>query len=352
MLLTVLAFLVVIGVIVTIHELGHFVAAKLTGMRVNKFSIGFPPRIYSRKIGQTEFSISWIPLGGYVQIAGMVDESMDEDNKPTGAPDEFMSKSPLQKIFVLSAGVLMNYVIAFLLVAGLTIAIGTAHVAGTEIGEVMPNMPAEKAGVKPGDEIVAVSGIETPTWEKVVETISASGDTVALTVRQADTGERVDLAIPTELTKDGAPRRIIGITPQIEFQRAGPITAIRRGAQFCYGTTAGIVGFLGDLFTGRGSITQLAGPLGVAQLSGESARQGIGTFLFFLAYVSVSIGFLNILPLPVLDGGHIMYVLIESLVRRQIPARVKLWIQQVGVGLLILLVILVSYHDILRIFSR
>lgn len=353
MLLTIVAFLIVIGVIVTIHELGHFVAAKLTGMRVNKFSIGFPPRLYSRKIGQTEFSISWIPLGGYVQIAGMVDESMDEENKPTGAPDEFMSKSPLQKIFVLSAGVLMNYVIAFLLIAGLTLSMGTARVVGTTVGEVMPKLPAERAGVEPGDEIVAVSDVETPTWEKVVQAIGASGDTVALTIRKAATGDRVNLQIPTELSQqDGEARRIIGITPKLDFQPAGLFTAIGRGAVFCYGTTAGIVKFLGELFTGRGSISQLAGPLGVAQLSGESARQGAATFLFFLAYVSVSIGFLNILPLPVLDGGHILYVLIESVIRRPIPTRVKLWIQQIGVGLLILLVIFVSYHDIVRIFSR
>jgi regulator of sigma E protease len=282
----------------------------------------------------------------------MVDESLDEENKPTGAPDEFMSKSPLQKIFVLSAGVLMNYITAFVLIVALTIAVGTAHVAGTTIGEVMPNLPAEKAGVKSGDEIVAVGGVETSTWEKVVESISTAGDTVALTVRRAETGETADLIIPTEWTEEGESRRIIGITPKMEFEAAGPFTAIARGAQFCYGTTAGIVGFLGQLFTGRGSIKELAGPLGVAQLSGESARQGAGTFLFFLAYVSVSIGFLNILPLPVLDGGHIVYVVIESIIRRPIPTPVKLWIQQIGVALLILLVIFVSYQDLVRIFSR
>ena len=353
MLVTILAFLVVVGVIVTLHELGHFLAARLTGMRVNKFSIGFPPRIYSRKIGQTEFSISWIPLGGYVQIAGMVDESMDDENKPTGAPDEFMSKSPLQKVFVLSSGVLMNYLTAFLVMVGLTFAVGIGEVSGTKIGEVMPDMPAQKYGVVVGDEIVAVSGIETPTWEKVVETISTAGDTVALTLRKAESGEIVDLRIPTQATAEGSEsRRVIGITPEIEMRSAGFLEAIERGGMFCYGTTAGIIGFLGDLFGGRGNISQLAGPLGVAQLSGESARQGVGAFLFFIAYVSVSIGFLNILPLPVLDGGHIVYVLIESVIRRPIPSRVKLWIQQVGVGLLILLVVFVSYHDIVRIFSK
>jgi len=353
MLITVLSFLVVVGVIVTLHELGHFLAARLTGMRVNKFSIGFPPRLYSRKIGQTEFSISWIPLGGYVQIAGMVDESMDEENKPTGAPDEFMSKPGWQRVVVLSAGVLMNYLTAFLLIIGLTLAVGIAHVEGTTIGEALSDMPAQHYGVTAGDEIVAVGGVPTPTWEKVVEMISSTSDTVGLTLRKAGSGEIEDVRIPTQLsTQDGESRHVIGITPKVSFRSANPLDAISRGAMFCYGTTAGIVRFLGDLFSGRGGISQLAGPLGVAQLSGESARQGIGAFLFFLAYVSVSIGFLNILPLPVLDGGHIVYVLIESVIRRPIPSRIKIWIQQVGVGLLILLVLFVSYHDIVRIFSN
>ncbi len=353
MLTTLLAFLVVVGIIVTLHELGHFLAARLTGMRVNKFSIGFPPRIYSRKIGQTEFSVSWIPLGGYVQIAGMVDESLDEENKPTGAPDEFMSKPPLAKVFVLSAGVIMNYLTAFFLIIALTLAMGIAEVNSTKIGEALPDMPAQKTGVSAGDEIVAVGGVETPTWEKVVETISTAGDTVALTLRKAESGELVDLKIPTQESEQGGEiRRVIGITPELTYRSASIFEAVGRGAVFCYATTAGIIGFLGDLVTGQGSVSQLAGPLGVAQLSGESAREGIDAFLFFLAYVSVSIGFLNILPLPVLDGGHIVYVLIESVIRRPIPTRIKLWIQQVGVGLLLLLVLFVSYHDIVRIFSN
>lgn len=353
MLITLLAFLAVVGVIVTLHELGHFLAARLTGMRVNKFSIGFPPRLYTRKIGDTEFSVSWIPLGGYVQIAGMVDESMDEENKPTGAPDEFMSKPAWAKIFVLSAGVLMNYLTAFVIMTILTLAVGIAKVESTAIGDVLPDMPAQQCGVMEGDEIVAVSGVSTPTWEKVVETIRTAGDTVALTLRKVSTGEIVDVRIPTQLTQqEGDARRVIGITPQVTFRPAGIFEALGRGVRFCYGTTGGIISFLGDLFTGRSSVSQLAGPLGVAQLSGESARQGATAFLFFIAYVSVSIGFLNILPLPVLDGGHIVYVLIESVIRRPIPSRIKLWIQQVGVGLLILLVLFVSYHDILRIFSH
>ncbi|MBU0508922.1 site-2 protease family protein, partial [bacterium] len=151
---------------------------------------------------------------------------------------------------------------------------------------------------------------------------------------------------------DGSERRVMGIVPQIERRPARPLEIVERGWDFCWSTTTGIVGFLYGLATGQSSLSELAGPLGVAKLSGDSARQGSGAFLFFIAYVSVSIGFLQILPFPALDGGHIIYVLIEAIIRRPIPTKIKLWIQQVGMALLILLILFVSYHDVLRIFSK
>lgn len=350
LLTTIVSFIVTIGIIVTLHEFGHFLAARLMGMRVKRFSIGFPPKMISKKIGQTEFAISWIPLGGYVQIAGMIDETMDDEGI-TGAPDEFMSKPPLARIFVLSAGVIMNYITAFLIIVGLTLAIGVGEVKDTTIGELMPNMPAAVAGVHVGDHISAINGVPTPTWEKVVDRVSAAGDTIAVTLHRA-TGEDVTLQIPTQkMNEGGVNRRVIGITPEVTVRAAGIGDAIGRGWGFCAGTTRAIVQFIGGLTTGASSVSQLSGPLGVAKLSGESAREGSGAFLFFIAYVSVSIAFLNILPFPALDGGHIMYVVIEAVIRRPIPTRVKLWIQQVGMALLLLLVLFVSYHDIVRMIT-
>jgi regulator of sigma E protease len=351
MLVTLLSFVVTIGVIVTIHEFGHFLAARLSGMRVKRFSIGFPPRIYSKKFGDTEYSISWIPLGGYVQIAGMVDESMDDEGI-TGAPDEFMSKNPFQKVFVLSAGVIMNYILAFVIIAGLTAAVGIGKVDGTRIGEVLPDRPAISAGVLAGDEIVAVNGKATASWEEVVKEISATGDTVALGLRRAGAGE-ITVRIPTQKMGEGAEqRKVVGIAPKVDFRSATAFEIVSRGWLFCTETTGGIIRFFTGLVSGESSISQLAGPLGVARLSGESARQGSGAFLFFIAYISVSIGFLNILPFPALDGGHILYVAIETVIRRPIPTPIKLWIQQIGMALLILLVLFVSYHDVMRIFAH
>jgi regulator of sigma E protease len=351
MLFTLVTFIATILFIVTIHEFGHFIAARLMGMRVRRFSIGFPPKIFSWKRGDTEYSLSWIPLGGYVQIAGMIDESMDDEGV-TGAPDEFMSKNPVQKIFVLSAGVIMNYLTAFLIIAGLTLAMGVGDVKGTRVGEVINDMPALAAGVHAGDNILAVNGAQTPTWEAVVRAITLGGDTVHLTVMRADTA-RMTFLIPSKLSGEGeAKRRVIGIAPEIAYRPAGMGDAVSRGWHFCAGTTAGIVAFLKGLSTGESSVSQLSGPLGVARLSGESAREGSGAFLFFIAYISVSIAFLNILPFPALDGGHVLYVVIETIIRRPIPTRIKLYIQQVGMALLILLVLFVSYHDIVRMITE
>ena len=350
MLITLLSFVAVAGIIITIHEFGHFLAARLTGMRVKKFSIGFPPRIFSKQIGQTEFSLSWIPLGGYVQIAGMVDESMDDEGI-TGAPDEFMSKNPLQKIFVLSAGVMMNYLTAIVIIIGLTLAIGLPEVNKAVVGETIADKPAQIAGLQSGDAITSIDGNSVESWEDVIKYITATGDTVHLTV--ARDGQTFEFFVPTELTQAGdTTRRVIGITPKVEYRNASFGEAITGGVSFFWQTTTNLGGFIGDLVTGHGSLSQLSGPVGVAQLSGESARQGAGEFLFFIAFVSVSIGFLNILPFPVLDGGHITIVIIEAIIRRPVSTRVKLAIQQAGMVLLLLLIVVVSYHDILRIFGQ
>jgi regulator of sigma E protease len=351
MILTLLAFIVVIGVIILVHEFGHFAAARLTGMRVERFSIGFPPKMISKMIGKTEFVLSWIPLGGYVKIAGMVDESLDKKTI-TGGPDEFMSKNPLQKIFVLCAGVIMNYLIAWFIMAGLVMAVGVGEVGKPVIGGITDKkMPAALAGLKKGDRILKVGDNPVKDWHGMVALISTAPDTVHLTVARGDSVWAA--AIPTVPYKDGdTTRRVIGIVAEVTYRAASLGEILGQGARFCYMTTAGILDFFRQLVVGKASIQDLSGPVGVARLSGESARQGLGSFLFFLAFVSVSIGFLNILPFPALDGGHILYVLIEAAIRRPISTKVKIAIQQIGMVLLLLLVLVVSYHDILRFFGR
>jgi len=351
--ISILSFIVVLGIIVFFHELGHFLAAKLTGVRVEQFSLGFPPKLISRKWGETEYMISWVPLGGFVKMAGMVDESLD-DKPLTGAKWEFMSKNFGQKVFILSAGVLMNFVLAFLLYTLITFFSGIGQIGAARIGGVEAGAPADSLGLKIGDLIVAVDGDTIAGWENMADVIhSRPGQEIAvswLREEQLLSGKITTKA--EEALVDGERKLVglIGVAPQLERRPAGVIEAVVNGAQSTAYVTAISVISIKMLLTGEAGIKDLVGPVGIAKFSGESARSGAAVFFGFIALISINIGFLNILPLPVLDGGHIVYTMIEAVIRRQISTKVKLIIQQVGMGLLLILILIISYNDIMRFF--
>ncbi|RJP80931.1 MAG: RIP metalloprotease RseP [Candidatus Zixiibacteriota bacterium] len=353
MILTLLAFIVVLGVIIFVHELGHFLAAKAVGIRVETFSLGFPPKAVSRKVGETEYVIGWVPLGGYVKMAGMVDESMDE--KPlTGAPWEFMSKSYPQKIFVISAGVLMNFLLGILIFFLLTWFIGIAQVGGPVVGAVVPGLPAADAGIQEGDTITVINGQEIATWQELTDIVHpAAGE--SLMVRWVHEGEtREALLVPQERTFPQGDSTVtlglIGINPRANFEKVGLFEAFRNGLRITWFIITQSLRVVQMLITGQAGMNDVAGPIGIAQISGQTIRSGVVDFISLIANVSVSIGLLNILPLPVLDGGHLVFITIEAIIRRPIPTKVKLNIQKVGLVLLLALFLVVSFNDILRFF--
>lgn len=351
MILTLIAFIIVIGVIVFVHEFGHFIAAKLVGIRVERFSLGFPPKVVSKRIGDTEYCISWIPLGGYVKMAGMVDESLDGTGI-TGAPWEFESKNTWQKAFVLFSGVLMNFLLAVFLYGFITLVVGIGEIRTTEVNRVREGFPAAQAGIQPGDVILAVDGSTVQKWEQMSKIIhNKPEETVVVRWQRDGVIFEVPIQTRTELVLDRTkmkPIGLIGIEPVIHYRRAGLFEALGRGTL----TTAGIVGLgvvsVKMLITGEASLKDLVGPIGIARLSGESVRMGILPFLGFIAFISVSIGFLNILPLPVLDGGHLLTIFIEGIRGRRISTKVKMAVQQVGLLLLLILMGVIVYNDILR----
>jgi regulator of sigma E protease len=355
MVLTLLSFIVVLGIVIFIHELGHFLAARLSGARVEVFSIGFPPKMFGFTRGDTEYRVGWVPLGGYVKIAGMIDESMEGEETLTGAPDEFMSKSYPQKVFMLSAGVIMNFLLGFLLYSFIAFSEGkpVADPSAT-IGSVVQGYPAQEAGLESGDRIISLDGEEISTWDELTSIVHPRpGDSLQVTwVRAADTLSATVVTRADEVSVEGVTetRGMIGIGPEFQREPVGFFEAIGHGAQ----TTGRIVGLtlqmFGRLFTGQASIEELTGPVGIVHLSGETARAGWATFLSFIALINISIGLLNIMPFPVLDGGHIVFVTIEALIRRQISTKVKIIVQQVGMVLLLLLMVVVTYNDILRFF--
>lgn len=346
-------FLVVVGVIIFVHELGHFFAAKSVGMKVEKFSLGFPPKIKSFEYKGTEYAISAIPLGGYVKIAGMVDESLDGSGI-TGAPWEFQSKKTWQKIYVLCAGVLMNLLLAITLFTVITLVNGFPEEGPVLIGAIQKGYPAERVGLMAGDVILSVDGNPVPTWLEFVDHIKEKAEVpVSLTwIRGIDTLNTVVTPTTNEFVMgtDTLMQGYLGVEFQATYRNAGLFEAMEWGCIISWEVIKETLRLIVNLIRGQASITELTGPIGIAKLSGETARIGVTSFLGLIGLISVSIALLNIMPLPVLDGGHILIVIVEAIVRRPISIKIKLIVQQIGFALLIALLLVVSYHDVIRVF--
>lgn len=429
----ILYFIITIGVLVLVHEFGHFIAAKLSGMKVDTFSIGFPPRAFGKKIGETDYCVSWIPLGGYVKIAGMIDESFDTDfvNKPP-EPNEFRSKPMYQRMIVVSAGVIMNFLLTFLIFYGINLANGRVFHATTTVGYVQPESAAEKVGFRNGDKIVSINKDKPRNWEDIQSDFYLDDVANPLLVKVDRGGETVEVAVPKGTVKPdrefglyptdmhpvvntmaGMPAEKAGIksgdiiisidnrqitTPpqvvraveeskgkplELRIKRGndykdisvlpnsegkigiemvalayiGPeqifkynvLSAIPAGFNQTIGATGLLVRSISQWATGKVSFTRtFGGPVKIAQLATQSAEMGLVSFLGFMALLSISLAVLNILPIPALDGGHLAFLIYESIFRKEVSAKVKLFAQQVGFALLLLFMAFVIYNDIVH----
>ena len=344
------AFLFVLGLVVTIHELGHFLAAKAVGIRVEQFSIGYPPRLWGKRIGDTDYCLSLIPLGGYVKMAGMIDESLEHPDKITGAPDEFMSKNTWQKMLVISAGVIMNFLLAVGIYTAVTLSEGVPETREPIVESVNSGFPAEAAGLKSGDRIVEVGGAAVTTWTAMVEVIHSNAEKPLLIKWERD-GQPMQAEITPKKDKtlvDGeiAEVGLIGVAPHITYAKVGPGRAFVEGWKLLGANLKMGFGTIKMLFTGKAGVKDLGGPVKIAEWSGQAAKAGFVALILFAAFISINIGMLNILPFPVLDGGHLAMVLVEAVARRPISTKVKLGIQQVGMLLLLALIVVITFNDL------
>ncbi|MFB3908608.1 MAG: RIP metalloprotease RseP [Candidatus Eisenbacteria bacterium] len=351
----VLSFILVVGIIILVHELGHFLAARAVGIRVDRFSIGFGPRLFGFQRGETEYRVAAVPLGGYVKMAGMIDESLENpDDFDPSAPDIFMNKKPWQKVLVVSAGVIMNMILAAVVLTGVYATRGVPslpEVLGTTIDRPIPGYPAKDAGLQRGDRIVAIDGTPVEKWQDLVEAIYARPDT-DVRIDLERNGERQEITLHTKSEKGGAEGEQIGkigIGPLLTYERVGLGKAIVYGATSTWALLKQIVHTVYMLFAGQASVKDLAGPVGIARVTGETARQGMADLFELLAFISINIGFINILPIPALDGGHLLMVAIEGVRRRPLSTRLKLWIQQIGMLLLFLLIAVVIFNDFMKL---
>ncbi len=344
----ILPFLGVLGLLIIIHELGHFLAAKLSGIRVERFSVGFPPRLIGKKIGDTDYCISALPFGGYVKMSGMIDESMDEASIK-GEPWEFMSKPVWVRMMVLFAGPLANILLALFIFTASVFYTGVAEPTGTTIGRVMENMPAQQIGLQAGDEIYRVDDRDISKWEELTAIIHSSAGK-KLTIFWRRDGQNMSAEVIPQLDKV-MNYGLIGIEPKTVLVRPGILQGMALGFKSSWNLTRLMIKSFGKLFSGEVSLQEgLAGPLRIAQMTGDSAKSGFGSLLIFAALLSLNLGILNLLPIPVLDGGHLLLLTIEGIIRRPISTKVKMAVQQVGMALLLALMLFVLFNDFRNIF--
>lgn len=362
------SFLIVLSVLIFFHELGHFLAARRLGIKVLKFSLGFGPRLIGRTVGETEYLISALPLGGYVKLFG--EEPEKGEDAPVLSPEDrarSFSHAPVWKrIMIVAAGPVFNMLLAYLIFAG-ALSIGVPmYVPDFDslmpvVENVLENSPAQAAGIKPGDRIVSINDKKIGTWPQMTEIIyKSAGKALAIIV------ERDHQNIPLTVTpapkmvegEDGKKIEVgqigIGKSPRgVKIEAANPLEAVYKGAQATYQWTYLTVEGLVRLAQGKLSKENIGGPILIGQMSGQAASQGLGSLAFLIAILSITLGVMNILPIPVLDGGHLLFFVIEAVIGRPLSIRKREIAQQVGLALLLLLMALAFYNDIvIRLFGK
>jgi regulator of sigma E protease len=435
----IIAGVIVLGVLIFIHELGHFFAAKVFGVRVERFSIGFPPRLFGKKIGETDYCVSAIPLGGYVKLSGMIDESLDT-NTLTGAPHEFMSKPLYQKVIIITAGVLMNFLLAVVIFGGIawirgetilptttlayvkegsiadnmgfhqydkilqvngepvqnwkdiehsflenfgkdtrylverggekipidvdwgnlklkdTQQLGISPRIPAEVGELVPGYPAYDAGLKEGDRIIAINDSAISSWEEMTRMIRARPDIpIVLTVLRNSETLKINITPKIDADRDAEGNEIvvgkIGIGGPVTYIKYSFFPAMLKGFKdSIFWAKMNVTGFV-RVITGKDSARDtLAGPFEIVKLAGDTARQSFLGLIPIIAILSVVLAMINILPIPALDGGHLIIILVEGIRNKPLSVKTKTVIQQIGMVFLLFLMIFIFYNDIARRF--
>jgi len=348
-LITVLATIFVLGVLIFFHELGHFLVAKKAGIRVDKFSLGFPPTILSKKWGETEYAIGIIPLGGYVKMAG---ENPDEEAK--GDPWEFMSKSVWKRFLVIFAGPFMNFVLAVAVLTGVYAIRGKAVDNAVIVEEVREDMPAARAGILPGDKIVEIDGIKIESFAQMAEKIIYPKIEQPLTITWERDGQLITKTLTTVKNVmyyapgDSAEVGVIGIDPETLYSRLGLGSAFTTSISQSVYYVKMVIGYVVDLVTRKADASGIGGPIFISQLAGQTARSGFGVLLEFMALLSVNLAVLNILPIPVLDGGHMIFLLMEKIKGSPVSVKTRLVAQQIGLAFMLILIVFVTFNDITR----
>ena len=353
---TAIAAIVLLGVLIFVHELGHFIAAKASGIGVLKFSLGFGPKILGKKIGETEYLLSAIPLGGYVKMIGE-DPGEEDEVSEEDLSKSFSNKSLTKRTLTVLAGPLFNIVFAIIVLS--IIYMGEIPVLTTEVGDIVESGPAYKAGMQKGDLIVAINQKELYRWEDLTRIIQNSkGEELFIKVKRDE--EYYEAQLKPELLSDknifGEDIEVykIGITAANKFitEKYNPFMAVIKGLQQTWRLTKLIGETIVKLIKRTIPAETVGGPIFIIQMAGEQAQAGPKNFLFFMALISINLGIINLFPIPILDGGHLFFFLLEAVMRRPLSIKKREVAQQIGLGIIILLMVLIVYNDLHRIFAK
>ncbi|OGB88988.1 RIP metalloprotease RseP [candidate division WOR-1 bacterium RIFCSPHIGHO2_01_FULL_53_15] len=345
MLTSVVAFIIVFTILAVAHELGHLIWAKRAGIRVFEFGLGFGPRLFAFRKKETVYSLNLVPILAFVRIAG---EGETDEDKACPENEKYQAKTPWQKFKTLVAGPAMNLVVALIILILMSLVVGVPTGASFEIASVNKDQPAALAGIKAGDKLLTINSRKFKKMEEAVEFIHKS-PRQPLTLLIERGGERLKFkATPryNEKLKVG----LLGFTPKLDYLRTNPLRSIYYGIEQTVSLVLLTLIIVGKLITGGVSLADLAGPVGIAQITGKYAQTGLVSLLYFTAFLNINVGVLNLLPIPALDGGRIVFVIIEWLRKKPLDPRLENKINYWGFVVLLALMALVSAHDILRLF--
>ena len=350
---SVISAIIVLGILVFVHEFGHFLLAKRLGVGVITFSLGFGPKLIGRKIGETQYQVSAFPLGGYVKLIG---ENPEEEVKEEDRSRSFSAQPIWKRVLIICAGPFFNFFLAIVVFS--TINLFGIPFFPSKIGEVSPGLPAETAGLRKGDLVLSINAENVSKWDDLSRIIRGSkGKEITLKVKRDN--EVIEMKVTPKLSAqknlfgEEIQTYVIGITPSDEVivQKVNPFVAIGTGfIQTWNGiklTVVAIVKLIERVIPAK----TIGGPILIAQLAGEQAKRGLTSFALFMAILSINLGIINLFPIPVLDGGHFLFLGLEAVLRRPVSIKKMEMAQQIGLIFIILLMVFAFYNDLIRIFS-
>lgn len=360
--LTAIVAIFIFAVLVIVHEFGHFITAKLAGMYVEEFSIGMGPQLLSKRIGETRYSLRLLPLGGFVRIIG--DDPSEEERANIDIPvipeyRRYQNISVWKRIIFVCAGSFMNFITAILIFAGMYMVMGQAVPVEhplAEISSLVENGPAMEAGLAPGDKVTSVNGQPITYWEELTAVIDASEADQVIQLEVQRQGETLQIAV-TPKFDEASGHMLLGVyNNAVERKPVGPFKGLQMGAIATWQISGAMLDVVGDLFTGKINIADeeegLTGPIGIVHIIGETTRAGWIYVFNLMALLSINLGLLNILPIPSLDGSKLMFLILEGLRGKPVDPLKENMVHLTGYALIMLLIVYVTYQDIMRFFIK